>query len=455
MTENPVLAGASRTLSGGAMSTIAGQGALDSIGVIAQSLSPAGSSVGIVADSVPKLVQGVDVEARIVQAMAGYETRMLRVLEGLHGVVLDESTVNDTVARAKGTDLIVSIGSGTLTDLAKAISQRVNVPLVAVQTAASVNGFSDPLSVLIRNGAKRTVPTAWPNVLIIDDDVLLEAPEYLTRSGVGDAVAIWSAPADWYLACALGVDQGPYDDRFIDPVLKSAPGMSRTDASSTQRLTAVVETLTLGGLVIGAAGTTAPLSGCEHLVSHVLDMAALAAGDEHDLHGAQVGVASILASALWDVAINDLSLFERPARSFRPPPDLRERVLRAWNGVDPRGRLGEECWAAVARKVHRWDAAQGAVEKFFDDRAKHMEKLTALAGDPARPASVLDAWNAAMRFQDLAPSVSEQRARWALAALPFMRDRMTLADLILFAGLWDERLFDRVFERAASVGGGL
>ena len=30
--------------------------------------------------------------------------------------------------------------------------------MVVVQTAASVNGYSDSLSVLVRNGAKRTVP---------------------------------------------------------------------------------------------------------------------------------------------------------------------------------------------------------------------------------------------------------------------------------------------------------
>ncbi len=48
-----------------------------------------------------------------------------------------------------------------------------------------------------------------------------------------------------------------------------------------------------------------------------------------------------------------------------------------------------------------------------------------------------------------------QRARWALTCLPFMRDRFTLADLLLLAGRWTDELVERVLERAARAGGGL
>jgi glycerol-1-phosphate dehydrogenase [NAD(P)+] len=51
--------------------------------------------------------------------------------------------------------------------------------------------------------------------------------------------------------------------------------------------------------------------------------------------------------------------------------------------------------------------------------------------------------------------VDPQRARWALACLPFMRDRFTLADLLLLAGRWTDDLVGRVLDRAARAGGGL
>ena len=122
-----------------------------------------------------------------------------------------------------GHSLLISVGSGTVTDLAKRVAADIGVPVIVVQTAASVNGYADSLSVLVRNGAKRTVPTIWPSALIIDHDILRVAPDRLTRAGVGDAAAAWVAPADWYLACALGMDRA-FDANSLQPVLQ-APRM--------------------------------------------------------------------------------------------------------------------------------------------------------------------------------------------------------------------------------------
>jgi glycerol-1-phosphate dehydrogenase [NAD(P)+] len=123
----------------------------------------------------------------------------------------------------------------------------------------------------VRNGAKRTVPSTWPSALIVDHDVLRGAPDRLTRTGVGDATAAWTSPADWYLACALGLDRA-FDGGVLQPVLDAAEGLLTADPDTPEALTALVDTLTLGGLAIGATGTTAGLSGCEHLVSHLLDL---------------------------------------------------------------------------------------------------------------------------------------------------------------------------------------
>ena len=71
------------------------------------------------------------------------------------------------------------------------------------------------------------------------------------------------------------------------------------------------------------------------------------------------------------------------------------------------------------------------------------------------PATALQRWGAAVTFSALTPAVDADRARWALRTLPYMRDRFTLADLLLLAGRWDDALIDRVLARAAEVGGGL
>jgi glycerol-1-phosphate dehydrogenase [NAD(P)+] len=74
---------------------------------------------------------------------------------------------------------------------------------------------------------------------------------------------------------------------------------------------------------------------------------------------------------------------------------------------------------------------------------------------PEVPARALQRWGAPLRFGELTPAVAPDRARWALRSLPFMRDRFTLADLLLLAGRWTDDLVDRVLDRAARAGGGL
>jgi glycerol-1-phosphate dehydrogenase [NAD(P)+] len=449
------LAEHSLAASGGAMRTIAGPQALDSITALVTELAPEGEIV-LLADGTAKSVDGAPLLDAVTALLPeGRTARAVFALESEHGVALDEATVADASSGAAGAAIIVAVGSGTVSDLGKVVAASVAAPLISVQTAASVNGFSDPLSVLVLKGAKRTMPSLWPSALVIDHRVVAAAPDALTRAGVGDAVAIWSAPADWYLACEIGMDAGDYDDRFIDPVKRIAPRLADASSTEAERLAALIEVLTVGGLVIGDAGTTAPLSGVEHLVSHVLDMSAMAAHDAHDLHGAQVGVASILAAALWDIALHEEGILDVAPDELAVPEGLRERVLDTWASVDPTGALGEECWAAVQKKTARWAAIQPDVAAFFADRARHGAELERLAGDPAEPAAALGLWGAPRRFSELTPAVTAERARWALAALPFMRDRMSLADLLVFAGRWNDDLFDRVFARAASVGGGL
>ena len=183
------------------------------------------------------------------------------------------------------------------------------------------------------------------------------------------------SPADWYLACALGLDRA-FDGAALQPVLDAAEGLLTADPSTPEALTALVDTLTLGGLAIGATGTTASLSGCEHLISHLLDMAAMADGTEHDLHGAQVGVASVVAAALWEIALEEVG----SARSTRGPGAARRP---ARTGATSAGSTSTRPAASRPSAGRRssgssttWEEHRTATSRFLGDWA-------AARGDPA------------------------------------------------------------------------
>jgi glycerol-1-phosphate dehydrogenase [NAD(P)+] len=59
------------------------------------------------------------------------------------------------------------------------------------------------------------------------------------------------------------------------------------------------------------------------------------------------------------------------------------------------------------------------------------------------------------RFGELDPPVSPEVVRWALGNCHLMRNRFTLADLLFYAGLWDDAFVERLLQRARSAGGGL
>ncbi|MBK8446791.1 MAG: iron-containing alcohol dehydrogenase [Micropruina sp.] len=430
-----------REVSRGALSRLAtGPAALDELAVQCRRLAPTGERVLLI-DSVGKSAEGRDLVAWVSELVG--EVRQVIVRARHAQVTLDEAPIESAVAAVGSPALIISLGSGTITDLGKVISARCGAPLVAVQTAASVNGFSDPLSVLVIGGAKRTKPSTWPAALFIDDRLIDAAPAFLNRSGVGDAIAIWSAPADWYLACRLGLD-GPFLDEAVRPVLEAVDALADPDAAVARN--ALIESLTVGGLVIGVADSTAPLSGSEHLTSHILDMAAMARGAEHDLHGAQVGAATVVCTALWHEVRATCRVFDVPWAELRYPDDFEERVRETWAALDPSGALGQECWTAVARKVARWNAADRS--ECDRNRADVLERLFGYVGDPVRAAGTLRHWGAAVRFSELNPPVSRDALLWSLRALPYMRDRLTLPDLLVMTGEWTDELIERVLARA-------
>ena len=235
--------------------------------------------VALVVDATPMRRGGSDLKKEAERLLGGhFEVR--RAVIGGEGTELhaDEEALAEAEAAVAGADCVVVVGSGTITDVCKEATRRAGgSPLVVVQTAASVNAFSDDMAVLLKSGTKRTVPSRWPDALLVDLTVLAEAPPEMNLAGFGDLMAMWTAPADWYLAQAVGMDDS-YHPAPVDMLreqgrglLAGAAGLRRREPEMLDRLARV---LTLSGISLGVAGKTAPLSGTEHLVSHLIDMAA-------------------------------------------------------------------------------------------------------------------------------------------------------------------------------------
>lgn len=414
--------------------------------------------VVVIADSTAIRRSGADLKAQVVAALSTrFETRVAVIAADGPELHTDGAALAQADHAIVGAGCVVAVGSGTITDIAKDASMRAGgIALVVVQTAVSVNAFSDDMAVLLRDGVKRTVPSRWPDVLIIDLGVIADAPAAMNRAGFGELCSMFTAPADWYLATAVGMDDG-YDSGVVDLFRDGADalldGAERVRANEPPMLAELAGRMTLTGIAMGVAGRTAPLSGTEHLLSHLLDMAAAAAGRPLAFHGAQVGVACVLAATVWHDTLDHLD----PAvlttdLAFPAPAAVERRVRAAFDPIDPSGRMGSECWRDVEAKLARWTARRDQVAEFAADWDRHRAELRALVAAPHTLRDALRRAGAAAEIADLEPPATPETTRWALRALPLMRDRFTVADLRLFAGTWDDPTADALLERSAILG---
>lgn len=436
-----------------------GPGALDLLAGEVATLTS--GPVVILEDATPMVRLGADLKAEIEERLQGLGEVRREVLTGRDGQLhADQETLAVARAAVEGAGCVVSVGSGTLTDIAKdACHNDGRTPLIAVQTAVSVNGFSDDMAVVLRDGVKRTVPSSWVTTLVVDTDTIREAPEAMNQAGVGELLAMFTAPADWQLASLVGLDDS-YSAAVVDlyrrdgdRLLTIASGIGRRDGDALDELARL---MTASGIALGVAGRTAPLSGMEHTVSHMLDMSAGHTGLPVGLHGAQVGVAAVVAAALWERMIAKLS--ERTLRGAALVPsagELESKVKAAFAEVDPTGTMGQECWSDYATKLGAWTDAQATVSDLSERWEEAVSSLRRVLVSPDEMVAALQAAGAPARFRDLDPPVAPERARWAVANCHLMRNRFTIADLAFFTGSWSDADVDEVLDRVASVGGGL
>jgi glycerol-1-phosphate dehydrogenase [NAD(P)+] len=374
-----------------------------------------------------------------------------RVIQLGRGTVrADEETVEQSVAEVGEHRLLVSVGSGTLTDIAKVTAQRTGNHHVAVQTACSINGFIADRSVLVIAGAKRTVRSRWPDVLVADTDILAAAPWQLNLAGVGDLSTVPNAVAEWRLAARLGHGP-PYAPAVVEDVLAANPvlpvlAQAARDAEPAG-IADLARLLAASGLSMGIVGSTAPASGTEHAVSHLMEMARSRQGRPAAAHGMQVTVATRLAVRVWQLV--DSTIRSGDAKVLVPDETIcRDAVARAFAEFKP--QTAEECWTAYSAKRNWLLAHQSTVEALVSDWDAFAQSL-ALAS-PDQFDEISHASGLPTRAQDLGDGYDDDLLFWALRNSHLLRERISIVDLADLLGVWSDETAWSIVADAAKAG---
>ena len=325
---------------------------------------------------------------------------------------------------------LVGVGSGTINDLCKCVASENGSAYVACPTAASMNGYTSTVASLKRGGLKITQPVRAPDAVVVDLGVLMRSPPGMTAAGIADLMSKFVCNADWSLARLI---EGAYycdkparlASHAADAVVDNLDAIARGERGGLETLSAA---LILSGMSMAMAGSSSPASGGEHLISHYWDMT-LPPCERPRLHGAQVGIGSILCATLYET-------LQRLDSTAIDPNAVAEQV-------EPFERLERDI------RDHFGHAADAVVEQA---RRKHLPPKAARA----RATFIKDHWDDIRR--EVAPTIKSRDALVSILERAGAPVSLNLLDLDERAGAaalaWARHIRARytVLDLAAEIG---
>jgi len=345
----------------------------------------------------------------------------------------------------KDLDFLMVMGSGTMNDLTKWAATVLGIPYVVVATAPSMNGYTSSISALSHGGFKTTQDITPAAAVVADVDILKEAPLDMIRAGMGDLLSKNVCNADWRLShhlkntyfCEVPSQMTRRQETYY---LAHAAELGARDAEAVRQLT---EAVMNSGFSMAIVGESSPSSGSEHLISHYWEMQCEMSGRPINLHGAQVGVGTLIAAEIYERARrmrpDDIDL-DRARKNHKNADQLREIINQYY------GEVAERTFEEMSRKAVSWPEKERELTTFksnWEDIWRDLERFL-------RPRAELEQALAAACGPTRASEFgfSRQETADAIRFSRLMRNRYTILDLTDEVG-WLDTWADDIAEEFA------
>ena len=220
-------------------------------------------------------------------------------------------------------DMLLAVGSGVINDICKVVGKAVGKPSAVIGTAPSMDGYASNSSSMEVNHVKVSLYNHAPVGILLDTEILSQAPMRMLWAGLGDMIAKYIAVCEWRISHLVTGEYycGEIAEMMrtaVKKVVSAADGIAKRDPDA---IGAIAEGLIIAGVAMAYAEISRPASGLEHYFSHMWEMMALERNQPYDLHGIQVGVGTVLCMKLYETIptiVPDRAKAEAHMRAFSP-----------------------------------------------------------------------------------------------------------------------------------------
>ncbi len=217
-------------------------------------------------------------------------------------LIPDENVCNTVKEKSKDVDYILAVGSGSLNDVCKYVSTKLNSFCAVLPTACSMDGYVSKGSALMENGFKVTENVNPPKYVLINADVLLTAPQIMTAAGFGDIIGKYTCLTDWKLSNILNGE--PINEKAFSLMeqarkecVDSFDELLKKDKNAILKL---MNALLTAGFSMAICGNSRPASGSEHHISHYLEMDFIRNGKRVPPHGVKVAIGTLISIEIYN-----------------------------------------------------------------------------------------------------------------------------------------------------------
>lgn len=201
-------------------------------------------------------------------------------------------------------EAVYGVGGGLVSDVAKYIGWKNNLPVIVAPTALSVDGFFTALVAVRRGDSVEYVTTGPAERLIIDWDVIQKAPRRYRAAAILELLTMVSGLLDWQLAASRNKNSErtryqPWAAGVAAAITQQAFRISEGVGQGTvESLHSLLDLVAMEVQLTNQLGHNRPQEGSEQYFAYAIE--AKLPPDKQVSYAAMVGPGILIATALHD-----------------------------------------------------------------------------------------------------------------------------------------------------------